>query len=88
MGNLNHLEMVKHIRTCIKRYGIKAYVRKQTICGDRIIQVNTIKHDVEFTDDEQRKIRRAALSNKLTWVRNSPIDVERMTNPYHFNFHM
>tara|TARA_R100000008_G_C3563737_1_gene157823 strand:+ start:72 stop:392 length:321 start_codon:yes stop_codon:yes gene_type:complete len=87
--NLNHKEMTSHIRKRIKIAGVKANVRMQKGLGnDKIIQVNTIEYGVEFTKEEQRAIRHIAVCNNLTWVRNMPIDVEQMTNPYDFNFYM
>jgi len=84
---LNHKEMTKHIRTCIKRHNIKALVRIIKTCGDKVIQVNTPKYGVEFTEQEQREIRHIAINNNLTWVRGLPIDAEQMTNPSSFNFY-
>lgn len=84
---LNHKEMTKHIRTRIKVAGVKSLVRMIKSCGDNIIQVNTIEYDVDFTDDEQRTIRKIAECNNLTWVRKLPINIEQMTNPSEFNFY-
>jgi hypothetical protein len=84
---LNHKEMTKHIRTRIKVSGIKALVRMINSCGDSVIQVNTTEYGVEFTNEEQREIRKIAECNNLTWVRNAPIDIEQMTNPFDFNFY-
>lgn len=84
---LTHKEMTKHIRTCIKRHNIKALIRMQTICGDKIIQVNATEYGKEFTEQEQRDIREIATHNNLTWVKGLEIDTEQMTNPFDFNFY-
>jgi len=84
---LTHKEMTAHIRNRIKQRGIKANVRMQVSCGDKVIQVNTIEYGLEFTNEEQREIRHIAKCNNLTWVRQMEINVEQMTNPFDFNFH-
>ena len=84
---MNHKEMTKHIRTCIKRHNINARVRMFNACGDKIIQVNAVKYGLEFTEQEQRNIRHIAINNNLTLVRGSPINAEQMTNPFDFNFY-
>ena len=77
-------EMTKHIRTCIKRHGIKARVRM----FQDSIQVFVPEYGIEFTEQEQREIRQIAKSNELTWVRGLEIVIEQMTNPHDFNFYM
>ena len=86
-NKLSHKEMTAHIRNRIKQSGIKANVRMQDSCGDKVIQVNIIEYGLEFTNEEQREIRHIAKCNKLTWVRQMEIDTEQMTNPFDFNFH-
>lgn len=87
-STLNHKEMTAHIRTCIKRHGVKALVRKQDGLGnDKIIQVNAPKYGIEFSEQAQREIRQIAVNNGLTLVMNMPIVVDQMTNPCAFNFY-
>lgn len=81
---MNHKEMTAHIRKRIKAAGIKAKVR---MWHGGHIQVNASAYGIEFTEEEQREIRHIAICNKLTWVRDLPIDVNKMTNPHDFNFY-
>lgn len=85
---VTHKEMTKNIRNRIKQAGIKANVRMQDGCeGSKKIQVNVIEYGMEFSEEEQRKIRHIAVCNRLTWVKMMPIDIEQMTNPFDFNFY-
>jgi len=85
---MNHKETTSKVRKFIFDSGIRATVRMQTICGDRIIQVNTIKYGIEFTKKEQRIIRQMAINFGFTWVRGLEINAKQNTNPYDFNFYL
>ena len=85
---MNHLELTATVRKNIKAAGVKARCRKMFICGCEIIQVYTVKHGMEFTHDDQRKIKLIATSHGLTGVRGIKIDVERMTDPQLFEFYL
>lgn len=76
-------QMTAHLRKRIKQAGIKARIDMM----GATIRVFPPTYGIEFTDDQQRAIRQLAVSNRLTWVRNLPIDVEQMTNPHSFHFY-
>lgn len=82
---MNTKQMTAHIRSRINAAGIKARVR---FWPDGQIQVFAPAYGIEFTESEQRAIRHIAVCNRLTWIRGQQIDVEAMTNPSVFNFHM
>ncbi len=85
---MNHKEMTAHIRTRIKKAGIKASVSKYTSCGVNWVRVAVCTHDGEFTPLEQAAIKIIAQSNKLTLAQGLPIIIENSTNPQQFNFVM
>lgn len=68
-----HKEMTEHIRTCIKRYGIKASVTMQNRCGDNIISVAVSSYSAVFSAKEINNICMVAKSNGLTFVRGMEI---------------
>ena len=70
-------EMTAHLRGRIKAAGIKARVH----FGSVGIYVEVSRYELDFTDDEQRTIRRIAKCSGLTHVRGLEIDVEQMTDP-------
>jgi len=76
---MNHKEMTDHIRTCIKRYGIKAGVKMQNICGDKVISISTSSYDSNFTSEEIYNICMAAKSNNLTLVKGLKIIPEEQS---------
>ena len=76
-----------HIRRRIQQAGIKARCRYLISNGDVVVQVNVPSYEAEFSEEEQKTIRRIALVNHMTWVRGEPIDEDRMTNPKEFNFY-
>lgn len=77
--------LTKHVRGRIRHEGIKARVR-MSLAGCKSIQVDVPEFGLEFTPEQQRKIRIIAQVNRLTWARGLPIDIEQMTNPAHFEF--
>ena len=78
----------QQFRNFFKENNIKAKVRKVSRGKQNLeIMIDTIKYGLEFTEEEQFKIRSFAVSIGATWVRNLPIDVNRHTDPYDFNFH-
>lgn len=85
---LGHKEMAKHMRNLIKREGINARVKMNKACGYSYITVCVPEYNVQFTDEEQRKIRFIADCNKLTCIRGVKIDVNRMTDPMQIDFYM
>lgn len=85
---LNHKEMAKHLRHLIKREGVKARVIMKNACGEDYITVCVPACGVEFTEEEQRKIRFVAKCNKLTKIKGEEIDVERMTDPMQMDFYI
>lgn len=76
--------MTKHLRHRIRVAGIKASVR---MGARNEIRVESPEYGVEFTEDEQRRIRLMARTNGLTHARGLPIDIEQMTNPFDFSFY-
>ena len=82
---MNIKEMTAHIRKRIKHEGIKARVRIAP--GGGCIQVFVPFYGMGFSEDEQRKIKHIAICNKLTWVRQLPIIMDQITNPYDFKFY-
>ncbi len=85
---MNHKDMTSVIRSEIKASGVKARCRMLNVCGGKAIQVYTIKHGIEFTDDEQQKIKSIAIDRGLTCVRRIPIDFDRNTDPRLFEFYL
>lgn len=83
--NVQHL--AKHFRKLLKREGIKARCRILPGSNDAI-QVFVPRHDVEFTNEEQRQIRFMAVCNELTLTRGLPINVDQMTDPRGMEFHL
>jgi hypothetical protein len=79
-------EMAAHIRHLVKREGIKARVRVTP--GYSSIQVFPPKYEIEFSNEEQRKIRFIADCNKLTLVQGMKIDINRMTDPHGMQFYL
>lgn len=83
---MNLKETAAHIRKRLKHEGIKAKVRVAP--GGGCVQVNAPAYGVEFSEEEQRKIRFIATCLNLTGVRGTKIVIERMTNPYDFHFYI
>ena len=86
---MNHKDMTSHIRTCIKRYGIKARVKAQKVCGDSLISVSVPSYEAEFTADEIYNFCMAAKSNNLTFVQGLEIIPEEqklLTGKKQWNF--
>jgi hypothetical protein len=87
-----HLEITATIRTAIKAAGIKARVRKQTICGTRSVQVYTVSHTTNFSAGECRRIAEIAKGFGLTDARRSEIDPDHAAQltgkaVWNFEFH-
>lgn len=80
---LNTPEMAKHLRKRFKAEGIACRCKK---AGAKEIIVSVPAYGIEFSEDEQRKIRFIAKCNKLTSVRGLEIDIERMTDPHQIHF--
>ena len=85
---MNHKEMTAHIRNRIKAAGIKAKCKMQEYCGCVVISVDVPAYEVSFNEAEQREIRLIAKVNRLTFVRGMEIQLDQMTNPKQFKFHM
>jgi hypothetical protein len=85
---LNHKEMAAHLRKRIRQSGISARVKMNESCGYKYITVVVPCYGEEFTESEQREIRHIAKCNKLTRVRGSEINVDRMTDPIQMDFYM
>jgi hypothetical protein len=71
---MSHAEITKHIRSRIKKAGIKASVRKMVICGTPRVSVSVASYNQNFTLDEQKMIKRIARVNGATLIRG--IEVE------------
>lgn len=84
---LTHKEMTAHLRKRIKHEGIKARVYMQEYCGCYVIAIDPPVFEVEFSEDEQRKIRTMAVTNGLTLVQGMPINIEQMTDYKGFRFY-
>ena len=83
-----HTELTAHVRTCLKRADIKASVRKLKVCGSYVISVTVPKYGMEFTPDQQRRIREIGKNNGFTSVQGIEIDLDRMTDPYNIEFYL
>lgn len=81
-------QTTQQIRNRIKVAGIKASVRMITPTGCQVIQVSAPSYGVEFTANEQRRIRMIAKVNGCTWVQGMEIDINQNTNPDNFEFHV
>jgi len=71
---MTHQEMTKHIRTRIKKAGVKARVIAATSCGSQYIKVVTPSYEARWTEEETFQILLIAEANRLTLVRGMPID--------------
>ena len=70
---LTHKELTAHIRNRIKVAGIKASVRKQAYCGDKVIRVDPVAYEISFTHAEQATIGSIADVNGLTFTMGAKI---------------
>jgi hypothetical protein len=73
-NQMTHAEITKHIRSRIKKAGIKASVRKITICGTPRVSVSVASYNQNFTLDEQKMINRIARVNGATLIRGIEIE--------------
>ena len=74
INKMTHAEITKHIRSRIKKAGIKASVRKMIICGTPRVSVSVASYDQNFTLNEQKIISRIARVNGATLVRGIEIE--------------
>lgn len=84
---MTQAEATKHIRNRIRVSGIKARVR-QLPASNTGIQVFPVAYGIEFSAEEQRKIRLIAQVNELTLVRGMSIEIDRDTDPNGMEFYI
>lgn len=85
---MTNKEMTAHIRRRIKQARIKVRCKGYMSCGNFVIRIDVPAYELEFSEEEQKKIRTIAQVNHLTWVQGMEIDVMRMTNPKEFVFYV
>lgn len=73
-NQMTHAEITKHMRSRIKKTGIKASVRKMVICGIPRVFVSVASYNQNFSLDEQKIINRIARVNGATLVRGIKIE--------------
>ncbi len=84
---LDHLALTKMVRAALKQKGIKASVRKKTICQSKIISVSTGSYEQDFTAAEQSQILQIGLDNGFTKVQEQPIE-DNGCHPHGTNFYL
>ena len=84
----SHKEITASVRKGIKDIGIKALVKMDVSCGSRYVRIDVPKYGLEFSVDEQQKIKRIAIAHSLTFVRGIPICIDQNTDPYSFNLYI
>ena len=57
-------------------------------CGHETIRVDVPAYGAEFSELEQIKIKKIAISMGFTWVKGMNIDVNETTNPFNFVFYV
>jgi hypothetical protein len=84
---MNAKQLAAHVRGRLKHYGIKAKC-SITPGGHDSIRISVPTLDVRFTDAEQRQIKIIGQVCNLTRVYGTPIDLERMTDPWELVLHL
>lgn len=86
MATLTFKEITTKVREQIKASGVKAFVKMNVSCGNNTIRVDTKAYGLEFTREEQEKVRQIGIDNGFTWVRGIEIVANENTNPFNFVF--